>query len=75
MLTYHLYKISFVNLDLGYGAAMSFFLLAVILASTGMIYLLWGAGRSAGDAPPRFLARSCGGRYPPLDVFCRCTGR
>ena len=42
VLTYTLYKISFVNLDLGYGAAMSFFLLAVILVSTGMIYLLWG---------------------------------
>jgi multiple sugar transport system permease protein len=42
VLTYTLYKISFVNLDLGYGAAMSFFLLAVIIISTGMIYLLWG---------------------------------
>lgn len=42
MLTYTLYKISFVNLDLGYGAAMSFFLLAVILGSTGILYFIWG---------------------------------
>lgn len=42
MLTYTLYKISFVNLDLGYGAAMSFFLLAVILGSTGLLYFIWG---------------------------------
>jgi multiple sugar transport system permease protein len=42
VLTYTLYKISFINLDLGYGAAMSFFLLAVILGSTGLIYVLWG---------------------------------
>lgn len=42
VLTYTLYKISFINLDLGYGAAMSFFLLAVILASTGVLYFLWG---------------------------------
>lgn len=42
VLTYTLYKISFVNLDLGYGAAMSFFLLAVILGSTGLLYYFWG---------------------------------
>jgi multiple sugar transport system permease protein len=42
VLTYQLYKISFVNLDVGYGAAMSFFLLAFILVSTGAIYLVWG---------------------------------
>lgn len=42
VLTYTLYKISFVNLDLGYGAAMSFFLLAVILVSTGILYFAWG---------------------------------
>ena len=42
VLTYTLYKISFVNLDLGYGAAMSFFLLAVILGTTGLLYFLWG---------------------------------
>jgi len=42
VLTYQLYKISFVNLDLGYGAAMSFFVLAIILLATGLIYALWG---------------------------------
>lgn len=42
VLTYQLYKISFVNLDLGYGAAMSFFLLAMILVATTLIYLVWG---------------------------------
>ena len=42
VLTYTLYKVSFINLDLGYGAAMSFFLLALILGSTGLIYLVWG---------------------------------
>jgi multiple sugar transport system permease protein len=42
VLTYELYKVSFVNLDLGYGAAMSFFLLAMILGATTLIYLLWG---------------------------------
>jgi multiple sugar transport system permease protein len=42
VLTYQLYKISFVNLDLGYGAAMSFFLLALTLIATTLIYLLWG---------------------------------
>jgi multiple sugar transport system permease protein len=42
VLTYQLYKISFVNLDLGYGAAMSFFVLAIILLTTGLIYVLWG---------------------------------
>ena len=42
VLTYTLYKISFINLDLGYGAAMSFFLLVVILGTTGLLYALWG---------------------------------
>lgn len=42
VLTYTLYKISFVNLDLGYGAAMSFFLLMVILGSTAILYFAWG---------------------------------
>lgn len=42
VLTYTLYKISFINLDLGYGAAMSFFLLAAILAATGILYFTWG---------------------------------
>jgi multiple sugar transport system permease protein len=42
VLTYQLYKVSFINLDLGYGAAMSFFLLALILLTTYLIYLAWG---------------------------------
>jgi multiple sugar transport system permease protein len=42
VLTYQLYKVSFINLDLGYGAAMSFFLLALILLTTYLIYLVWG---------------------------------
>ena len=42
VLTYQLYKISFINLDVGYGAAMSFFLLAFILLATFLIYLAWG---------------------------------
>jgi len=31
-----------VYLELGYGAAMSFFLLAFILLATFLIYLVWG---------------------------------
>jgi len=42
VLPYELYKISFQNLKLGYGAAMSFFLLALILSSTGLLYVVWG---------------------------------
>jgi multiple sugar transport system permease protein len=41
-LTYQIYKISFKDLDLGTGSAMSFLLLAMILASTTLLYLLWG---------------------------------
>ncbi len=41
-LTYQIYKISFENLDLGYGAAMSFYLLFLIIASTLLLYLVWG---------------------------------
>ena len=42
VLTYQLYKISFINLDIGYGAAMSFFLLGFILLATLLIYVVWG---------------------------------
>lgn len=42
VLTYLLYRISFVNLNLGYGAAMSFYLLFVILLLTGALFFLWG---------------------------------
>ena len=61
MLTYTLYKISFVNLDLGYGAAMSFFLLAVILGSTGILYFLWGRKEERRGAAAH---RSPGWRWP-----------
>ena len=42
VLTYQVYKVSFQDLNLGYGAAMSFYLLALILASTALLYALWG---------------------------------
>jgi multiple sugar transport system permease protein len=42
VLTYQLYKISFQDLNLGLGAAMSFYLLALILGSTLLLYVLWG---------------------------------
>jgi multiple sugar transport system permease protein len=41
-LTYQIYKESFKNLNLGYGAALSFYLLALILALTFILYLVWG---------------------------------
>lgn len=41
-LTYQVYKSSFKNLDLGYGAAMSFYLLFLILGSTFLLYAVWG---------------------------------
>jgi multiple sugar transport system permease protein len=42
VLTYQIYKVSFQDLNLGYGAAMSFYLLALILASTALVYVVWG---------------------------------
>jgi len=41
-LTLELTKISFTNRHMGYGAAMSFFLLATILSTTFGLYYLWG---------------------------------
>ena len=41
-LTYQLYKISFKDLQLGYGAAMSFLLLFMIVGSTLLLYFIWG---------------------------------
>jgi multiple sugar transport system permease protein len=41
-LTYQVYKESFVNLNLGYGAALSFLLLIIILAVTILLYVVWG---------------------------------
>lgn len=42
VLTYRIYKESFKDLDLGYGAAMSFYLLAMILGTTLLLYFVWG---------------------------------
>ncbi|HIA60089.1 MAG TPA: sugar ABC transporter permease [Pelagibacterales bacterium] len=41
-LTYEIYKLSFRNLQLGLGSAMSFYLLFLIVGSTLMLYWLWG---------------------------------
>ena len=41
-LTYRIYKESFKDLDLGYGAAMSFMLLGLILGTTLLLYVVWG---------------------------------
>jgi multiple sugar transport system permease protein len=45
-LTYLIYKISFRNLDLGYGAAISFYLLFLIIGLTLLLYLAWGRRES-----------------------------
>jgi len=42
VLTYTLYKISFQDLNLGYGAAMSIYPLALTLGTTLLLYLAWG---------------------------------
>jgi len=44
---YLLYDTSFQQLELGYGAAMSFYLLAIIIGSTLLLYLLWGRREEA----------------------------
>jgi multiple sugar transport system permease protein len=41
-LTYEIYKESFLNLNLGYGAALSFYLLALIFITTTLLYVVWG---------------------------------
>jgi len=41
-LTYQIFKISFQDLNLGYGAAMSFCLLALVIGSTTALYWLIG---------------------------------
>jgi multiple sugar transport system permease protein len=48
VLPYLLYDISFKQLELGYGAAMSFYLLALIVAATLMLYVVWGRREEAG---------------------------
>ncbi len=42
VMTYQIYKISFRDLNLGYGAAQSFVLLFLIVGSTMTLYALWG---------------------------------
>ena len=49
VLTYHIYKESFKDLNLGAGAAMSFYLLGMILGTTFLLYLVWG--RKEGRRP------------------------
>ena len=41
-LTYEIYKESFINFSWGYGAAMSFYLLALILGITMLLFVVWG---------------------------------
>lgn len=41
-LTYEIYKESFKNLNLGYGAALSFYLLFIILVFTLLLFVIWG---------------------------------
>ena len=41
-LTYLVYKVSFRNLDLGYGAAISLYLLFLIIGATLLLYFAWG---------------------------------
>lgn len=46
-MTYNIYRISFKDLNLGYGAAQSFFLLVLIVGSTLLLYFLWGRKEAA----------------------------
>jgi len=43
-LTYEIYKQSFINFNLGFGAALSFYLLILIVFSTTLLYVIWGRG-------------------------------
>jgi ABC-type sugar transport system permease subunit len=45
-LTYLIYKLSFRNLDLGYGAAISLYLLFLIVGTTLLLYFAWGRRES-----------------------------
>ncbi len=47
-LTYEIYNESFVNFSWGYGAAVSFYLLALILGITLLLYVVWGRRESKG---------------------------
>jgi multiple sugar transport system permease protein len=41
-LTYEIYKQSFLDLNLGYGAALSLYLLLLIILTTLLLYFVWG---------------------------------
>lgn len=45
-LTYQIYKESFINMNLGYGAALSFYLLILIFVITLLLYFFWGRKES-----------------------------
>jgi multiple sugar transport system permease protein len=45
-LTYLIYKVSFRDLNLGYGAAISLYLLFLIVGATLLLYLAWGRRES-----------------------------
>ena len=45
-LTYEVYKQTFINFSWGYGVAMSFYLLALILGVTLLLYVVWGRRES-----------------------------
>jgi multiple sugar transport system permease protein len=47
VMTFNIYRISFRDLNLGYGAAQSFFLLFMIVGSTMVLYSLWGRKEAA----------------------------
>ena len=68
-LTYRIYKESFKDLDLGYGAAMSFMLLALILGTTLLLYAFWGGGRRGRyeDSPLHGLVMAGTGGRRDLD--------
>lgn len=46
-MTFNIYRISFRDLQLGYGAAQSFFLLFLIVGSTLALYFVWGRKEAA----------------------------
>ena len=68
-LTYRIYKESFKDLDLGYGAAMSFMLLALILGTTLLLYAVGGGGRRGRyeNSPLHDLVMARVGDRPDLD--------
>jgi len=45
-LTYQIYKESFLNMNIGYGAALSFYLLVVIILTTLFLLIIWGRKES-----------------------------